>query len=60
MVFPTFTVNSQNSLCWREENRVFIHELRLHDDKIGGSCATSVLGVTEHIFCDRQLMLSVT
>jgi hypothetical protein len=34
-------VNSQNNWYWSAENLRFIHELPLHDERIGVWCATS-------------------
>ena len=52
LVFLTFAVNFQNSPYWSAKNRGIIHELWLHDDKIGVSCAIRAWSVTGSIFCD--------
>jgi hypothetical protein len=43
-------VNSQNSRCWSAENLHTIHEVLLHDVKIGVWCAISVHRIIAIVF----------
>jgi hypothetical protein len=48
-------VNSQNNRYWSAENPRLIHELPLHDERIGAWCAISACRIIGPIFYDSAV-----
>jgi hypothetical protein len=48
-------VNSKNSLYWSAENSKLVHDLPLHDERIGVWCAVSAHKIIGPIFYDDKV-----